>query len=108
MLPAVLFAQDSNFEDMKRLAEQGEADAQFDLGLMYDNGRGVPENNAEAVKWYRLSAEQGNEFAQLNLGLMYDSGDGVPENSLTSYVWMSVIFGDDYRFRGWLTVVSLM
>jgi uncharacterized protein len=91
LLPAVLFAQDSNFtEDMKRLAEQGHADAQYDLGLMYQTGRGVPENYVEAVKWYRLSAEQGFAFAQLNLGLLYTGGDGVPENYLISYVWISV------------------
>ena len=40
-------------------AEQGNANAQYNLGLMYDNGEGVPQDYKEAVKWYRLAAEQG-------------------------------------------------
>ena len=43
-------------------------------GLMYDNGEGVPQDDAEAVRWYRLAAEQGNASAQYNLGLMYANG----------------------------------
>ena len=54
------------------LAEQGNASAQFDLGVMYDIGQGVPQDNKEAVKWWRLSAEQRNERAQVNLALMHD------------------------------------
>ena len=50
-------------------AEQGYAEAQFNLGFMYDNGEGVPQDYKEAVKWYRLSAEQGNALGQYNLGL---------------------------------------
>jgi hypothetical protein len=44
---------------------------------MYDNGEGVPENDAEAVRWFRLAAEQGNALAQSNLGVMYANGEGV-------------------------------
>jgi len=61
----------------KPLAEQGHANAQYNLGLMYDNGEGVPEDDKQAVKWYRLAAEQGLADAQTNLGLMYDNGQGV-------------------------------
>ena len=53
-------------------ADQGNATAQYNLGLMYDKGQGVPQNYAEAVKWYRLAADQGNAVAQFNLGVMYD------------------------------------
>ena len=53
-------------------AEQGDAVAQYNLGVMYDNGQGVPQDYAEAVKWYRLAAEQGYAHAQRNLGVMYD------------------------------------
>jgi uncharacterized protein len=49
-------------------AEQGYADAQYNLGLMYDYGNGVVQDYAEAVKWYRLAAEQGN--ARLNIILV--------------------------------------
>ena len=54
------------------LAEQGDADAQFNLGVMYDEGDGVPQDYKEAFKWYRLAAEQGDAFAQFELGVMYD------------------------------------
>ena len=52
-------------------ADQGDASAQYNLGVMYANGQGVPQNHAEAVKWYRLAADQGNASAQFNLGDMY-------------------------------------
>ncbi len=51
-----------------KLAEQGDADAQCSLGEMYDKGRGVAQDYAEAVKWYRMAAEQGYAWAQRNLG----------------------------------------
>ena len=53
------------------LAEQGFAQAQFNLGVMYENGQGVHQDYKEAVRLYRLSAEQGHAKAQNNLGLMY-------------------------------------
>ena len=57
---------------------------------MYDNGRGVPEDDREAVEWYRKAAEQGNAGAQLNLGLMYYRGEGVPENYVDAYMWANL------------------
>ena len=80
----------SDFEETKRLAEQGEAYAQYNLGLMYDEGEGVPENNAEAVRWYRLAAEQGDAYAQSDLGFMSSNGEGVPQNNVRAYIWYSV------------------
>ena len=59
-------------------AEQGYANAQYNLGLMYDNGDGVPEDDAEAVRWYRLAADQGNTSAQYNLERLSDGGEGAP------------------------------
>ena len=53
--------------ELRRLAEQGDADAQFKLGFMYDNGEGVPEDDTEAVKWFRMAAEQRHPKAQSNL-----------------------------------------
>jgi hypothetical protein len=63
---------------LRPLAEQGRAFAQYNLGLMYAEGQGVRQDDAEAVKWYRLAAVQGVAFAQYNLGLMYAEGQGVP------------------------------
>ena len=54
------------------LAKQGDAVAQYNLGVMYAQGQGVPQDYKTAVKWYRLAAEQGNADAQYNLGVMYD------------------------------------
>ena len=67
-----------------------DASAQFNLGLMYANGEGVPQDDAEAVKWYLKAAEQGNVKAQFNLGLMYDDGYGVAEDDVEAYAWFSV------------------
>ena len=69
------------------LARQGDAGAQFNLGIMYANGRGVPQNDAEAVKWYRLAADQGDAGAQSNLGIMYANGRGVPQNDAEAVKW---------------------
>ena len=69
------------------LAEQGDADAQSNLGWMYENGQGVPQDYKEAVKWYRLSAEQGDAFTQNNLGMMYDNGQGVPQDYKEAVRW---------------------
>ncbi len=77
----------TDFEVTKLLAEQGEAFAQYNLGVMYENGVGVPENDADAVKWYRLAAEQGRARAQNNLGVMYENGEGVSENNAEAIKW---------------------
>jgi len=62
------------------LAEQGNASAQYNLGAMYYNGQGVPQNYQEAVKWFRKAAEQGFAEAQFSLGLRYFDGQGVTQN----------------------------
>ena len=69
------------------LAEKGDTRAQFFMGFMHDMGFGVPENDKEAVKWYRLVAEQGDSRAQLFLGFMYDLGKGTPENDKEAIKW---------------------
>ena len=69
------------------LAEQGHASGQYNLGVMYDEGYGVPENDKTAVKWYTKAAEQGHASGQYNLGVMYERGRGVPENDKTAVKW---------------------
>ena len=71
----------------RRLADQGDVGAQSNLGVMYNYGRGVPKDYAEAAKWYRLAADQGNVRAQYNLGFMYDDGRGVPQDYVQSHKW---------------------
>jgi hypothetical protein len=71
-------AKKGNFEtalkEWRPLAEQGDSYAQYNLGLMYDYGEGVIEDDTQAVYWFRKAAEQGHAKAQYNLGLMYDYG----------------------------------
>lgn len=57
---------------------------------MYEKGHGVPQDYAEAVKWYRLVAEKGYGNAQNYLGLLYAMGQGVPQNYSEAYVWYSI------------------
>jgi len=56
------------------LADQGDPNAQFQLGVMYESGQGVLRSDAEAIKWYRKAAEQDDAVAQFNLGVMYAKG----------------------------------
>jgi TPR repeat protein len=71
----------------KRAAQQGNADAQFNLGIAYDDGVGVPKDSAEAAKWVRKAAEQGNADAQDELGRMYVLGDGVLKDYAEAARW---------------------
>ena len=87
-------------QEFKPLAEQGDARAQFRLGVMYFKGQGVPRDYAEAVKWFRKAAEQGEAttlegrgtiaMAQHSLGLMYEKGLGVPQNSVLAHMWVNL------------------
>ncbi len=69
------------FEEWFPLAEQGDAHAQHNLGVMCERAFGVPQDYPEAMKWYRLAADQGFSDARASLNAMYFSGKGVPENS---------------------------
>ncbi len=72
---------------LRPLAEQGDAAAQYGLGVMYERGQGVRQNDVEAVKWYRLAAKQGHAEAQSNLGLMYVNGQGVMRDHAEAVKW---------------------
>ena len=79
------------------LAEQGDAEAQYNLGVMYEHSLGVPQDYKEAFKWYRLAAEQGDADAQNNLGVMYNEGQGVPQDYKEAVKWwrLSAEQGDE-------------
>jgi TPR repeat protein len=66
------------------------ARAQAQLGFMYENGFGVPQNYAAAADLYQCAAAQGDPFAQSRLGLSYDKGHGVPQNMVLSYKWLDL------------------
>ena len=71
-------------------AAQKNADVQFNLGVMYQTGKGVAQDYKTAVKWYTLAAEQGNADAQTNLGLMYANGQGVAQDYKTAVKWYTL------------------
>jgi uncharacterized protein len=113
------------------LAEEGDASAQFNLGVMYDQGQGVPEDKKTAVKWYTLSAEQGDAdaesiltslakqgdvdalyaltslaekgdaSAQSNLGWMYLKGYGVPQDNKTALKWYTFAAEQGFPAAQW-------
>jgi TPR repeat protein len=76
-----------NLAATRQKAEQGDADAQYNLGCCYAKGEGVPQNYKEAVKWYRLAAEQGYAYAQALLGACYDEGHGVLQDYKEAVKW---------------------
>ncbi len=108
----------TEIEELRLAAEQGDADAQYELGRMYNKGEGVPPDGQEAVRWlqlaaeqgnadaqlilgladaggeaarwYRLAAEQGNANAQAVLGAMYVTGEGVPQDYVQSHKWLNL------------------
>ena len=75
------------FSILTPFAEAGDADAQYMLGKMYYNGKGVDKDDAEAEKWYRLASEQGYAAAQYGLGRMYKSGNGVEKDITEAVKW---------------------
>jgi len=70
-----------------KLAEQGEAEAQYLLGNRYSIGYGVSQDYKEAVRWYQKAAEQGCANAQYNLGVAYSTGQGVPQDYKKAVKW---------------------
>src|SRR5260221_4518782 len=87
-----LIAQPSNeavtdLENVKTLANAGNVDAEYLLGLLYYHGRGTAKDLVEGVKWIRKAAEEGNADAQTDLGGCYDSGEGVSKDSVEAVKW---------------------
>ena len=75
---------------LRAQAAIGNAQSQYDLGVMYREGRGVPQDDAEAVAWYRKAANQGYAYAQSMLGWMYANGRGVPQDEVLAYMWFNL------------------
>lgn len=78
------------------LAKQGDADAQYNLGLLHANGWGVPKNPREAMRWYTLAARQGVADAQFNLGLFYAEGLGTFRSDRDAVEWWELAAKRDH------------
>jgi len=76
-----------SLEGMRKLAEQGDATAQFSVGARYATGEDVPQDYAEAVRWFSMAAEQGHVVSQATLGAYYWAGRGVPQDLVKAYFW---------------------
>ena len=76
------------FDEWLPLAELGDAEAQYNLGVMFDQGASVEQDLAKAASWYRKAAEQGFMDAQTNLGMMYYRGEGVAADHDEASRWL--------------------
>ncbi len=74
--------------ETRQSAEQGDVAAQYNLGLSYDYGLGVPQDDTRAVLWYRIAADRGHAAARYNLGVMYRNGEGVPQDFTEAVAWL--------------------
>jgi TPR repeat protein len=79
--------QTDEIAELRARAEQGDAEAQYNIGVMYSDGRGVPQDETQATAWFRKAAEQGHTDAQFCLGVMYENGLGVPRDNAQAVVW---------------------
>lgn len=85
--PASRAADAKTPDDLRQLAELGDKDAQWALGVRYHNGDGVSQNDAQAAEWFLRAAEQGHVVAQATLGAYYWAGRGVPQDLSKAYFW---------------------
>ena len=75
---------------LRKSAEQGDAKAQYQLGLCYAKGEGVKADAEKAVYWYQKAAEQGNATAQRLLGVCYFEGKGIEKNLTQAQYWLEL------------------
>jgi TPR repeat protein len=78
------------YKEWKTLAEQGQAEIQSTIAVMFHTGVGVKQDYEKAFYWYKKAAEQGLPAAQANLGVMYAKGTGTKRDLIQSYAWYSV------------------
>lgn len=79
-----------SLSDLQKRAEQGDAEAQWQMGVRYHDGEGVPQSDAQAMQWFQRAAEQGHVDAQSHLGAYYWAGRGVPKDLSQSYFWSRI------------------
>ncbi len=82
--------QPQSLEDVEKLAAAGDPDAQWQMGVRYHDGQGVPQDDVQAVQWFQRAAEQGSVVAQGALGAYYWRGRGVPADLSKAYFWSAI------------------
>ena len=85
------------FKCFKRLAEQGHAQAQYNLGLLYRNGEGTLTDKKKAFYWCTQAAEQGLALAQYNLGILYYNGEGTSANMKQAAYWIKKAYENGFE-----------
>ena len=80
--------------ELRPLATKGDSNAQFLLGMLYDSGHGVAQDQAEAASWYRKAAEQEHVMAQVYLGVLLYSGQGVKQDYVAAARWFQSAAGN--------------
>jgi TPR repeat protein len=73
--------------ELRPLAEAGDAEAQYRIGLMYEYGKGYPQDKAQGIVWFRKAAGQNHAAAQTELGILYVTGDGVTQDDAQAVAW---------------------
>jgi len=86
--------QAKSLPDLRKLAGQGDADAQWQMGVRYHNGEGVPRDDVQAMQWFLRAAEQGHATAQATLGAYYWAGRGVPQDLSKAYFWSALALAE--------------
>jgi TPR repeat protein len=76
-------------KEVRKAAEEGDASAQYRLGLLYEGGVGVPQNYKKAKEWFEKAAKQGHVGAQADLGTLYLQGAGAPQSAQMAVFWFS-------------------
>jgi len=79
----------ADLKEVTAKAEAGDVKAQYELAEIYRNGKGVVQDNYEALKWFTKAAEQGDPYAMYQLGIMYSSGLGTPRNCAKAVKYFS-------------------
>jgi hypothetical protein len=89
--------QAKSLPELRKLAGQGDAEAQWQMGVRFHNGEGVPHDDAQAMQWFERAAEQGHVTAQGALGAYYFAARGVPKDLSKAYFWsvIAVAQGDE-------------
>ncbi|MFZ5522526.1 MAG: tetratricopeptide repeat protein [Pseudomonadota bacterium] len=75
----------------RSFAAKNNPQAQYNLGIMYQEGQGVPQDYEEAIKWYRMATEQGEANAQSMLGVSHDKGQSVAQDYEDAIVWYRTV-----------------